>query len=110
MSWLRTIVRFIVSAIVLMIVGAVVPGFSGLGFGSALLAAVVIAAISYLVEVVMGKSVSPYAHGIVGFIVSAIVIYVSQFIVPAMSVSAIGALLASLIIGIIDMFVPTEIR
>ncbi len=110
MDWLRTIVRFIVSAIVLMVVGAIIPGFSGLGFGNALLAAIVIAAISYLVELVLGKGMSPYAHGVVGFIVSAIVIYVTQFIVPGMSVSVIGSLLASLVIGIIDLFVPTEIR
>lgn len=110
MDWLRTIVRFIVSAIVLMVVGAVVPGFSSLRFGNALLAALVIAGISYLIEVVLGRNISPYAHGVVGFLVSAIVIYVTQFIVPGMSVSVIGALLASLVIGIIDLFVPTKVK
>lgn len=110
MDWLRTIVRFIVSAIVLMVVGAIVPGFSALKFGSALLAALVIAGISYLIEVVLGRNISPYAHGVVGFLVSAIVIYVTQFIVPGMSVSVIGALLASLVIGLIDLFIPTKVK
>lgn len=110
MDWLRTIVRFIVAAIVLMVVGAVVPGFSSLKFGSALLAALVIAGISYLIEVVLGRDISPYAHGVVGFLVSAIVIYVTQFIVPGMSVSVIGALLASLVIGLIDLFIPTKVK
>lgn len=110
MDWLRLIVRFIVSAIVLMIIGAIIPGFSALSFGSALLAALVIAGISYLIELVLGREISPYAHGVVGFLVSAVVIYVTQFIVPGMSVSVIGALLASLVIGLIDMFVPTKVK
>ncbi|NLW48144.1 MAG: phage holin family protein [Firmicutes bacterium] len=109
MDWLRTIIRFVVAALVLMFIGAIIPGFRAIGFGSALLAALVIAGISYLVELVLGRNISPYAHGVVGFLVSALVIYIAQFIVPGMSVSIIGALLASLVIGLIDLFVPTKV-
>jgi len=110
MDWLRTIVRFVVAALVLMFIGVIVPGFRTLNFTSALLAAIVIAAVSYLIELVLGRNISPYAHGVVGFLVSAIVIYITQFIVPGMSVSVIGALLASLIIGLIDLFIPTKLK
>ena len=110
MDWLRTIVRFIVAALVLMLIGVIVPGFKAIGFGSALLAALVIAGISYLIELVLGRDISPYAHGVVGFLVSAVVIYITQFIVPGMSVSLMGALLASLVIGLIDLFVPTKVK
>jgi uncharacterized membrane protein YvlD (DUF360 family) len=110
MDWLRTLVRFVVAALVLMFIGAIVPGFKSLNFISALLAAVVIAGISYLIELVLGRNLSPYAHGVVGFLVSAVVIYITQFIVPGMSVSVIGALLASLVIGIVDLFIPTRIK
>ncbi len=106
MNWLRTILRFVVAAIVLMVIGFLVPGFQMLNFFTALIAAVVIAGISYLVELVLGDDISPYAHGVVGFIVSAMVIYVAQFLVPGMSVSIVGALLASLLIGLIDLFIP----
>lgn len=109
-DWLRTIIRFVVAALVLMFIGAIVPGFKSLNFVSALLAAIVIAGISYLIEVVLGRDISPYAHGVVGFLVSAVVIYVTQFIVPGMSVSIIGALLASLLIGLVDLFIPTKIK
>ena len=64
MDWLRTIVRFVVAALVLMFIGAIVPGFKSLGFVSALLAAIVIAGISYLIELVLGRQLSPYAHGV----------------------------------------------
>lgn len=104
------IIRFIVSAIVLLVIGLLVPGFQIMGFVNALLAAVAIAAIGWLVEALLGKSVSPQARGLVGFLTAAVVIYAVQFIVPGMSVSVLGALLASLIIGIVDAFVPTELR
>lgn len=110
MDWIRTIVRFVVAALVLMFIGAIVPGFRSLNFISALLAAIVIAAISYLIELVLGRDLSPYAHGVVGFLVSAVVIYITQFIIPGMSVTIIGALLASLIIGLIDLFIPTKVK
>ena len=90
-TWMGVIIRFVVSAIVLLVLGMALPGFSVFGFRNALLAAVVIAAIGWAVE-------------------AAIVIYVAQYLVPGMSVSVLGAFLASLVIGIIDAFVPTVIR
>lgn len=107
---LRMIVRFIISALVLMFVGFLVPGFGPIGFGSALIAAVVIAVLGYLAEALMGDKVSPQSRGIVGFITAAVVIYLAQFLVPGLNVTIIGALLAAFVIGIIDMFVPTELR
>ncbi|HEX2954536.1 MAG TPA: phage holin family protein, partial [Bacillota bacterium] len=108
-DWLRTIIRFVVAALVLMFIGYIVPGFSAISFGTALLAALVIAGLSYVVELFLGRKASPYAHGVVGFLVSALVIYLTQFIVPGLSVSLIGALLGSLVIGIIDLFIPTKV-
>lgn len=110
MTIIRHIVRFVVAAIVLMVIGFIVPGFSIQGFWSALLAAIVIAALGWIVEMFFGDNISPYARGIVGFLVSAVVIYVAQFIVPNMEVSVLGALLAALIIGIVDMFIPAKAR
>jgi putative membrane protein len=109
-GWLAHIVRFVVAAIVIMVVSYITPGFSRLGFGYALLAAVLITVIGYALESMFGKSVSPYAHGAVGFIVSAIIFYVIQFLVPGVTITVLGALIAALIVGIIDMFVPTGVR
>lgn len=109
-GWLGAIVRFIVSAIVLMVVSYITPGFKGLSFTTALIAAIAIAIIGYVLEMLFGKRISPYARGGVGFIVSAAIFYLIQFIIPGMRVSIIGALIAAFIVGIIDAFVPTEIR
>ncbi|QSO52467.1 phage holin family protein [Alicyclobacillus curvatus] len=110
MNLIGTIVRFIVSALVLMFVGFLVPGFGVMNFWSALLAAVVIALLGWAIEALFGRRVSPYGRGIVGFISGAVVIYLAQLVVPGMRVTVLGALLASLVIGIIDLFVPTEMR
>ncbi|MDK2930873.1 MAG: putative rane protein [Bacillota bacterium] len=109
-DWLRHIVRFVVSALVLMFIGLIVPGFSTLSFVNALIAAAVITGLGYIIEAAVGRSVSPFGRGVVGFLVSAAVIYVSQFVVPAMRVTVLGALIAAFIIGLVDTFIPTTLR
>jgi putative membrane protein len=110
MDWLGAVVRFVVSALVLMLVGLIVPGFGTLGFWQALLAAIVIAAMGWVVESVFGKKHLSLRPRNSWLLVSAAVIWAAQFFVPEMSVSLIGALIAAFAVGVIDMFVPTAIR
>lgn len=107
---LRTVIRFIVSAVVLLLVGLVVPGFSVSGFGTALLASLAIAALGWLAERIFGEKYSPQARGLVGFLIAAAVIYLAQFLIPGMRASILGSLLAALVIGVVDAFVPTKLR
>lgn len=109
-NWFGAIIRFIVSALVLIGVGFLIPGISMDGFVNALVAAAVIALLGFLVETVLGENVSPKSRGLVGFITAAVVIYVTQFIVSGLSVTILGALLSAFVIGIIDIFVPTDLR
>lgn len=110
-EWIGFIVRFIISAIVLMLVAAVLPGIRVAGFTGALIAAAIIAILGYAVEKLMGERISPQNRGLVGFVTGAVVIYLAKFIIPGyLSVSVIGALLAAFVIGIVDAFVPTLIR
>ncbi len=109
-GWLAHIIRFVVAAIVIMVVSYVTPGFSRLGFGYALLAAILITVIGYALEALFGSNISPYSRGAVGFVVSAIIFYVIQFLIPGLTITVLGAVIAALIVGIIDMFVPTGIR
>ncbi|MGI5921493.1 MAG: phage holin family protein [Syntrophomonadaceae bacterium] len=106
-----TIVRFAVSALVLLLVGWLLPGIRVSGFWGALIAALVIALLGWLVELILGDKISPRSRGVVGFITAAVVIYLAQFIVPNyLSVSLLGSLLAAFVIGLVDAFVPTELR
>lgn len=107
----QAVIRFIVSALVLLLVSYFVPGFRVAGFWGALVAAAVIAIMGYLIERLLGDRVSPRSRGVVGFVIAAIVIYLAQYLIPSMmSVTIIGALLAAFVIGLIDAFVPTTLR
>ncbi|MDU5021040.1 MAG: phage holin family protein, partial [Clostridiales bacterium] len=100
--------RFILVAIILMVTSFVTPGFSINGVWSFLIAAVVISVLDYLVELLMGVDASPFGKGIKGFIIAAIIIYLAQFLVPNMGVTIIGAILAAIVIGILDAVFPAR--
>ncbi len=109
MNWLGTIIRFVVSALILMFVGFLVPGFAIANFWTAIMAAIVIALLGWAVESMMGRRVNRMGRGVVGFIATAVVIWVTALIVPGMRVTVLGALLAALVVGIIDLFIPVDI-
>jgi uncharacterized membrane protein YvlD (DUF360 family) len=111
-NWIGSIVRFVVSALVLVVVSWLSPGFvvKG-GFLGALIAAAVIAILGYIAEALLGDRISPQSRGIVGFLAAAVVIYLAQFIIPGLlSVSLLGALISAFVIGLIDAVVPTVLR
>ncbi|MFO7296046.1 MAG: phage holin family protein [Caldicoprobacter sp.] len=108
-GWLGIIIRFVVAAVVLMVTALLTPGFSNIGFGTALLAAIVIAAMDYVIQKLFKVDASPFGRGIVGFLLSALIIYLAQFLVPGMEVNVFGAIVAALIIGIIDAIIPTHV-
>ena len=98
--------RLALTAVILAITSFFTPGFSINGIWSFLLAAIVISVIDYLVESFMGVDASPFGKGIKGFVIAAVILYLAQFLVPNMSVSIWGALLAALVIGIVDAVMP----
>ncbi len=103
LGWLG---RLVITVVILGITSFLTPGFTIRGLWSFILAAIVISILDYLVEAFMGTDASPFGRGIKGFIIAAIILYVTQFFVPAMSVSILGAILAALAIGILDAILP----
>ncbi len=108
-SFLGWIGRLILVAVILGITSFLTPGFTINGLWSFLLAAVIITALDYLVESFMGVDASPIGKGVKGFIIAVVIIYLTQFLVPNMSVSIMGALLAAIIIGILDAVLPGRV-
>lgn len=100
------IIRFILIAVILGITSALTPGFTITGLWSVILAAVVIILIDYFVEKAMGVDASPFGKGVKGFVIAAIILYITQFLVPNMRVSILGAIIAALVIGILDAVIP----
>ncbi len=50
--------------------------------------------------------VTAFGKGITGFLVAAVILYVSKFIVAGFNISVVGALIGALVIGIVDMVIP----
>ncbi|NFH70104.1 phage holin family protein [Clostridium botulinum] len=108
-GFLGWIGRLIAVAIILGITSFFTPGFTIKGLWSFLIAAVIITVSDYVVEKFMGIDASPIGKGVKGFIIAALIIYLAQFFVPNMNVSIIGALLAAIVIGILDAIFPGRI-
>jgi uncharacterized membrane protein YvlD (DUF360 family) len=108
-SMLRWLGRFVIVAVVLMIVSFFTPGFTISGLWSFLIAAVVISLLDFFLEALMKVDASPFGKGLKGFVLSAVILYVAQFIVPNMSVTILGAILGALAIGILDAVFPAKV-
>ncbi|MGE5626872.1 MAG: phage holin family protein [Solirubrobacterales bacterium] len=105
-SVLRWLGRLILIAVILGITSFFTPGFSINGLWSYLIAAVVITVLDSLAEGLMGIDASPFGKGIKGFVIAAIIIYLTQFLVPNMRVTIIGAIMAAVVVGILDAVFP----
>lgn len=108
---LGAIVRFIVSALVLMVISWLTPGFAVAGFWGALMASLIIAGLGWAARAALGRGASPSGRGITGFIAAFVVIYLTGWLFPGwLSVTWWGAMLAAFVIGLADAVVPTELR
>lgn len=100
--------RLIASAVILAITAFFTPGFNIDSIWSLILAAVVLTILDYLIIKFTGLQVSPFGKGFVGFILSAITLYITQIFVSGYSISWMAAIIGALIYGIIDYFLPGE--
>ncbi len=104
--FLHFFIRFIVASIVLGITAFFTPGFSISGIFPLVIGALVISALDFLVLKVAGINASAFGRGFSGFVLSAIIIYVTQFFVSGYSVSFWGALIGAVVYGIVDAIIP----
>jgi putative membrane protein len=100
------IIRLLVGAIVLAITAALTPGFRIAGLWSLILGAVVLAVLDYLALRLLGANASPFGRGITGFILAAVIIYLTQFFVTGFTVTIFGAIIGALIYGVVDAIIP----
>ncbi|TJX12967.1 phage holin family protein [Tissierella creatinini] len=100
------LLRVLITSIVVAIAAFFTPGFTIDGMWSLLLAAVVIGVLDYLIQKFTGVNASPFGRGLSGFLVAAIILYVTKFIVPGFNISIWGAIIGALVIGIVDAIMP----
>ena len=100
------LIRVLVTAIVVAIAAYFTPGFTIDGIWSLVLAAAVIGILDHLVQRFTGVNASPFGRGISGFLVAALILYVTKFIVSGFNISVWGALIGALVIGVVDAVMP----
>ena len=104
-AW-QVIGRLIASAVVLAITAFFTPGFTINNIWALALAAIVLAIMDYLIAKFTGIGVSPFGKGFVGFALSAVILYATQFFVAGYSISWMAAIIGALIYGVVDYFIP----
>lgn len=106
-AW-QIIGRFIAAAIILAITAFFTPGFQINNFWALAIAAVVLTVLDYLITKFTGLHASPFGKGFVGFVLSVVILYVTQYFVAGYSISWMAAIIGAVIYGIIDYFIPGE--
>ena len=100
--------RLITAAIVLAITAFFTPGFSINNIWALAAAAIVLTVIDYLITKFTGLHASAFGKGFVGFVLAAVVLYVTQHFVAGYTISWIAAIVGALVYGVVDYFLPGE--
>lgn len=100
--------RLVTAAIVLAITAFFTPGFTINNIWSLAIAAIVLTLIDYIIVKFTGLQASAFGKGFVGFVLAAVILYVTQFFVAGYSISWIAAIIGAVIYGIVDYFLPGE--
>jgi len=98
--------RLATAAIVLAVTAFFTPGFEINSIGTLIIAAIVLTIIDYLISKFTGLNASPFGKGFVGFVLSAIVLYATQYFVAGYTISWFAAIIGALIYGVVDYFLP----
>lgn len=107
MVW-QIIGRLVTAAVVLAITAFFTPGFQINNIWALAAAAVVLTVIDYLITKFTGLHASSFGKGFVGFVLSAVVLYVTQYFVAGYTVSWMAAIIGALVYGVVDYFLPGE--
>ena len=100
--------RLVAAAVILAVTAFFTPGFQINNFWSLAVAAVVLTALDYLIVKFTGIHASPFGTGFVGFVLSAVILYVKLYFVAGYTISWMAAIIGALIYGVIDYFIPGE--
>ena len=107
MIW-QIVGRLITAAIVLAITAFFTPGFEINNIWTLAIATIVLTVIDYLIVKLTGLHASPFGKGFVGFVLSAVVLYVTQYFVAGYTISWMAAIIGAVIYGVVDYFLPGE--
>ncbi len=100
--------RLITAAIVLAITAFFTPGFQINNIWTLAAAAIVLTVIDFLITKFTGLHASAFGKGFVGFVLAAVVLYVTQYFVAGYTISWMAAIVGALVYGVVDYFLPGD--
>lgn len=111
---LSVILHWVLTAVILMIVDAILPGITISGFGTAMIAALVMGLVNFFIKPVLSLLTLPLnmlTLGLFSFIINAIMFALVAWLVPGFEVASffsalIGSLLLALMTGLLGMLTP----
>ena len=104
----QVIGRLITAGIVLGITAFFTPGFTINSIWALAMATIVLTAIDFLIAKFTGLHASSFGKGFVGFVLAAIVLYVTQYFVAGYTISWIAAIVGALVYGVVDYLLPGD--
>lgn len=106
-AW-QIIGRLITAGVVLAITAFFTPGFRINSFWALATAAIVLTIIDYLITKFTGLHASSFGKGFVGFVLSAVVLYVTQYFVAGYTVSWMAAIIGAIVYGVVNYLLPGD--
>lgn len=100
--------RLVTAAIVLAITAFFTPGFTINNFWALAAATIVLTVIDFLIAKFTGLHASSFGKGFVGFVLAAVVLYVTQYFVAGYTISWMAAIVGALVYGVVDYFLPGD--
>lgn len=104
----QVIGRLITAGIVLAITAFFTPGFTINNIWSLAIATIALTVIDFLISTFTGLHASSFGKGFVGFVLAAVVLYITQYFVAGYSISWMAAIVGALVYGVVDYFLPGE--
>ena len=102
------ILKYISATAILTATTIFTPNFKITSLPALFLSSFVIIILDYMISIITGIHDSVIGRGIVGFVSAAIIIYMTQFIVPGYYISMLSSLIAAAIYGTLNSFMPNE--
>lgn len=105
---IKLIIKILVSGLAILITSALSIGIQTDGYSTAIMAAIVIGLLDWAINKFTGIDASPFGRGAVGFVIAAIILFITGQIVDGFTVSILGAIIGALVLGVVDSFLPAD--
>ncbi len=98
--------RLVTAGIILAITAFFTPGFTINNIWALGAATIVLTIMDFLITKFTGLHASSFGKGFVGFVLAAVVLYVTQYFVAGYTISWMAAIIGALVYGVVDYFLP----